>query len=65
MKAKRWDMNDIADQKGRVAIVNGPSGFKEIKGYPKKVSSVPWSHDRTIGQKLWAVSEELTGIIYP
>jgi hypothetical protein len=43
----------------------GPDGFKEMKGYPKKVSSIPLSHDRDIREKLWAVSEELTGVTYP
>jgi NAD(P)-dependent dehydrogenase (short-subunit alcohol dehydrogenase family) len=43
----------------------GPGGFKEMKGYPKKVSSIPLSHDREIREKLWTVSEELTGVTYP
>ncbi len=43
----------------------GPGGFKEMKGYPQKVSSVPLSHDRDIARKLWAVSQELTGVTYP
>ncbi|MCP5053892.1 MAG: SDR family NAD(P)-dependent oxidoreductase, partial [bacterium] len=42
----------------------GPSGFMEMKGYPKKVTSVPLSHDQTIAGKLWDVSEELTGVKY-
>jgi NAD(P)-dependent dehydrogenase (short-subunit alcohol dehydrogenase family) len=43
----------------------GPSGWKEMKGYPKKVESNKLSHDKEIAQKLWEVSEELTGIKYP
>ncbi|UCE41797.1 MAG: SDR family NAD(P)-dependent oxidoreductase [Candidatus Aminicenantes bacterium] len=43
----------------------GPSGWKEMKGYPKKVESNELSHDKEIAQKLWEVSEELTGIKYP
>ncbi len=43
----------------------GPSGFKEMKGYPKKVSSVPLSRDRDIAEKLWTASEKLTGVQYP
>ena len=43
----------------------GPSGFREMKGYPKKVTSVPLSHDREIAEKLWRESVKLTGIVYP
>ena len=40
----------------------GPGGFMEMWGYPKQVASNQLSHDETIAQKLWAVSEELTGV---
>ncbi len=40
----------------------GPSGFMEMRGYPKKVKSSAASRDRDIARKLWNVSEELTGI---
>ncbi|MGY4710773.1 SDR family NAD(P)-dependent oxidoreductase [Mycolicibacterium sp. CBM1] len=43
----------------------GPDGFREIRGYPKLVSSSSQSHDRNVQQRLWAVSEELTGVSYP
>jgi hypothetical protein len=42
----------------------GPSGFMEMKGYPKKVESIKRSHDREIAKKLWQVSEQLTGVVY-
>jgi len=42
----------------------GPDGAKEIKGYPVKVQSNELSHDINIAQKLWAVSEKLTGVKY-
>lgn len=38
----------------------GPSGFREMRGYPQKVSSNALSNDREIAQKLWEVSEKLT-----
>jgi NAD(P)-dependent dehydrogenase (short-subunit alcohol dehydrogenase family) len=40
----------------------GPSGFMEMKGYPKKVESNELSHDKDIAKRLWEVSEELTGV---
>ncbi len=40
----------------------GPAGWKEIKGYPKKVDSDELSHDKEIAKKLWDVSEELTKV---
>lgn len=42
----------------------GPDGFKEMKGYPKKVESVALSHDPEIAERLWQVSETLTGVKY-
>ncbi len=43
----------------------GPDGFQEIRGYPKVVSSSAQSHDVELQRRLWAVSEELTGVVYP
>lgn len=43
----------------------GPSGFQELRGYPKKVNSSKLSYDSEIARKLWLVSEELTGIKFP
>jgi NAD(P)-dependent dehydrogenase (short-subunit alcohol dehydrogenase family) len=42
----------------------GPSGLGEIRGYPKLVGSSPNSHDYAVQRRLWAVSEELTGVAY-
>jgi len=42
----------------------GPSGWREMKGYPKKVASNERSHDQEIANKLWDISEELTGVKY-
>jgi NAD(P)-dependent dehydrogenase (short-subunit alcohol dehydrogenase family) len=43
----------------------GPDGFGEVRGYPKVVSSSAKSHDLGLQRRLWAVSEELTGVVYP
>jgi NAD(P)-dependent dehydrogenase (short-subunit alcohol dehydrogenase family) len=43
----------------------GPSGLGEIRGYPKLVTSSPDSHDQAVQQRLWTVSEELTGVTFP
>ena len=40
----------------------GPSGFMEMNGPPKKVKSNKRSHDRNVAERLWNVSEELTGV---
>jgi hypothetical protein len=45
--------------------VIGPDGFQKIRGYPKVVASGAQSHDIELQRRLWAVSEELTGAIYP
>jgi NAD(P)-dependent dehydrogenase (short-subunit alcohol dehydrogenase family) len=43
----------------------GPDGFQEIRGHPKLVTSTSQSHNESIQEKLWTVSEELTGVTYP
>jgi len=43
----------------------GPDGFAEQRGYPKIVSSSAPSHDVDAQRRLWAVSEELTGVSFP
>jgi NAD(P)-dependent dehydrogenase (short-subunit alcohol dehydrogenase family) len=40
----------------------GPDGFMEMRGYPTKVDSSELSKDPEVAQKLWDVSEELTGV---
>jgi NAD(P)-dependent dehydrogenase (short-subunit alcohol dehydrogenase family) len=42
----------------------GPSGVMEMKGSPKRVASVAKAHDRETAQRLWALSQELTGVDY-
>jgi NAD(P)-dependent dehydrogenase (short-subunit alcohol dehydrogenase family) len=43
----------------------GPDGFAEQRGYPKIVASSEASHDVDAQKRLWAVSEKLTGVVYP
>ncbi len=43
----------------------GPDGIGEQRGYPKVVPSSDKSHDVDVQRRLWAVSEELTGVVYP
>jgi NAD(P)-dependent dehydrogenase (short-subunit alcohol dehydrogenase family) len=43
----------------------GPSGFLEQRGRPKLVESSAQSHDEELQRRLWAVSEELTGVSFP
>jgi len=42
----------------------GPSGFGEMRGFPKKVYANKLAHDERIAKKLWQVSEELTGVTF-
>lgn len=50
---------DSAVQGGRYY---GPSGFRELVGHPVLVRSNRKSHDVAVQQRLWSVSEELTGV---
>lgn len=40
----------------------GPRGWQELRGYPTRVRSSESSHDPAVAARLWAVSEELTGV---
>jgi len=42
----------------------GPGGVAKSRGYPKVDSHVRDEYDRSAAQRLWAVSEELTGVTY-
>ncbi|BCZ21079.1 SDR family NAD(P)-dependent oxidoreductase [Mycobacterium senriense] len=43
----------------------GPDGLGQTRGYPKIVGSSAKSHDVDRQRRLWAISEELTGVVYP
>jgi NAD(P)-dependent dehydrogenase (short-subunit alcohol dehydrogenase family) len=43
----------------------GPDGPFEARGYPTLAESSAQSHDPAIQRRLWAVSEELTGVTFP
>lgn len=43
----------------------GPAGLFGARGYPKLAESSKRSHDTAIQRRLWAVSEELTGVTFP
>jgi NAD(P)-dependent dehydrogenase (short-subunit alcohol dehydrogenase family) len=52
-----------SDVKG--AEYYGPSGFLEMNGPPKRVKSNRRSHDQRVAERLWNVSEDLTGVRFP
>ncbi|MEO1058383.1 MAG: SDR family NAD(P)-dependent oxidoreductase [Actinomycetota bacterium] len=43
----------------------GPDGFMEVRGHPVVVESNSRSNDADLQQRLWAVSEDMTGVEYP
>ncbi len=43
----------------------GPDGFLELRGHPVLVGSSRQSKDLAIQERLWKVSEELTGVTFP
>ncbi|MET8454544.1 SDR family NAD(P)-dependent oxidoreductase [Streptomyces sp. NPDC005209] len=43
----------------------GPGGRNEVKGHPRLVTSSPQSYEVAVQQRLWAVSEDLTGVKFP
>ena len=42
----------------------GPAGFMECFGPPKRARSTARSRDPELARRLWAVSEQLTGVAY-
>jgi NAD(P)-dependent dehydrogenase (short-subunit alcohol dehydrogenase family) len=42
----------------------GPDGFLEQRGYPRVVTATGRAYNREAWRRLWAVSEELTGVHY-
>lgn len=42
----------------------GPDGFQEFRGHPRVTASNARSHDAGAAARLWAASEELTGVRY-
>lgn len=43
----------------------GPSGFRQQRGAPTLVAPSKRASDVELAERLWAVSEELTGVTYP
>ncbi|RSM69511.1 short-chain dehydrogenase [Actinoplanes sp. ATCC 53533] len=43
----------------------GPDGLGGYRGHPQVVASSPESYDVAVQQRLWAVSENLTGVRFP
>ncbi|MEU8586321.1 SDR family NAD(P)-dependent oxidoreductase [Streptomyces sp. NPDC048664] len=43
----------------------GPGGRNGIKGHPRPVTSSPQSYEVAVQQRLWAASEDLTGVTFP
>ena len=43
----------------------GPDGILEIRGNPALAKPSPHALDRAVWKRLWTVSEELTGVMYP
>ncbi len=42
----------------------GPDGWRQLRGYPRRVGSSQRSRDEAAAERLWSLSESLTGIRY-
>jgi len=42
----------------------GPGGFQEFRGYPKKVTPASHAQKDEVAEKLWRISESMTGVSY-
>ena len=52
-------------RQARPAAYYGPDGVYEMKGPPAPARIMPQAQDRTVGARLWTVSETLTGVRFP
>ncbi len=52
------------DEEANAGDYFGPSRFRHMHGYPEKQDSNELSHDENNAQKLWKISEEMTGVKY-
>jgi len=53
------------DPEARGGDYYGPRGIFELMGYPKKVRTSPAARNVPNAERLWRISEELTGVCYP
>ncbi len=49
----------------RGGVYIGPDGFQAFKGAPTVEQPRPQALDEAVAKRLWRVSEELTGVVYP
>ena len=42
----------------------GPSGLMELRGYPARAKISKKAYDKTVADRLWMISKELTGVQY-
>ncbi|WP_310961930.1 oxidoreductase [Nocardioides terrisoli] len=56
-------MAATADLPGSTYV--GPSGFAEMRGWPRIVRSRRLAHDPDVQRRLWEISENATGVRYP
>jgi len=40
----------------------GPAGIAEMRGYPTRVGRTAAAQDQAVAERLWQISEELTGV---
>jgi len=45
-------------------VYYGPDGGGELRGYPTEAKVPPQARDETVARRLWAVSEDLTGVSF-
>lgn len=50
------------DPEARGGEYFGPRGLYEMRGLPKRVSTIPAARSRADAERLWQISEELTGV---
>ena len=52
------------ESRRRRLVAAGPDGFEEQRGHPKVVQPISRGRDEATAERLWTVSEELTGVSF-
>ena len=78
-RATYWGLKPFMQDAGRAALpalraatdpdaqggeLYGPSGFMEFKGFPARVSPRNKGSDDELGDRVWELSEEMTGVAF-
>ncbi len=58
------ELRAATDPRARGGEYYGPDGFRGARGFPVRVQPSPIATDTVLAERMWTLSEELTGVRY-